>query len=253
MTRELLAACRDNLRELIEEFVPLVRRGKATFSQLRDHCEYYRALGIAEVLLDGDGDAFRDALARSGRMFAFGLARVPPAAIVTSQATAVFDALAVGDGATAASIAALFPSAPDPDIEYPEDFHFLRFILGHFLKSAPADQQARLAAMHAALAGAEDAKYDACVALVARDHEAFARSFDDVLADHRRRYQLLVSGGSLADELAATVPYVSVEGLVLLRYADSIGLPTLTEYPLVPSSVRSAGAVILAPDGWMTP
>jgi hypothetical protein len=251
MTSEFLPVYRDNLREMIEEFVPFVRRGKATFAQLRAHCDYYRALGIAEVLLDGDDDAFRTALAKSGQMAAAGLPHVPPATIVASQATAVFDALVVGDTAAAAAIAALLPSTPDLDLEYPEDFYFLKFILGHFLHAA--DHQAQLTAMQAALAGAEDAKYAACAALVARDHQAFAESLNKVLADHARRYQLLVSSGSIADELAATLPYISIDGIVLLRYADSLGLPTLSEYPLVPSSVRSTAAVTLPPDSWTTP
>jgi hypothetical protein len=253
VSQRFLTVHRDNLGESLEDFIPRVTRGEATYPELCDESLNYRALAIIALLLDGDAAGFQSNLCKAGQLFRAGLSAPGDRRRVScSRATALFDAIACGDRTTAQAIAASLPGERKPELEYEEDYRYVRFLVDRFLLAAPRRIcEAHLTEMESALQGSVDPRLDLCRALLDASQAGFDAAFEDCLTLYGDRQRLLVANGRLSEEQACTLPHVSVEALAQLSLADEIGLKTRAEYALVPA--RPARPVSLPPDAWSEP
>jgi hypothetical protein len=251
MSSEFLWVHRDNAEEILDEAMPLMLGKKLSYDQLVAICENYRIKGIAQLLLDVEPARLHRALHDSAQAFLFGLAGVPADQIIVSAAAPLFDAVACLALPLARQIAAALPLKWQSDVEYEEDFLQVSFLCRHFLLDQPVEAGRDLERL--AELAPDEPMVRVCQALVARDGEAFATAFADFLAAYQKRQQTYLDAERLAPEAAATLPFFCTEGLALLRFAESLGLPLESEYPTIPAIARGDWSASFDARAWQRP
>lgn len=236
------------------KLVQLLLSGRATLPDAIGFCQNYRLAGIGALLLSGTSRDFRSRLDASGRAYAHFLRSSPEDAKLGSQAGPFFDALAAGATETAREIAQLARHSHCAGEEYEEDFLFPETLMQAFFLGATRDAcEALLVQWQAALQGTDDPRLDACGALIARDTRAFDGALRMVLTSWEVLTERLAETNRAAPEVLETEGQVSVEGLALVRLAESLGMATEEEYPGIPSTARENGPLGAAPDAWQRP
>jgi hypothetical protein len=223
----------------------------------------FRRIAICHLLQDADAPAFLRSLHASGRAYASLLGLVRWEALVdryylcVSRAQSFFDALAAGDFATAAEIAA--GSAHDfiSGEEDEDDFAWMRSVMATLgggdcasedaptwvtrLERAAAPDDPRVAICRSLLAGpgGDDAFDMAMTALVSRRREQIGEERKSPNAE---------------PEMLATEGHVYVEGAALCRLARLRGILVRGRYRLVPEATwTSTLATFPAPSAWQDP
>jgi len=250
---EFLSVHRENIDDTLDEYRPLARARRLDYQGWLDFSEQLRMRGIIDLLLHMEPDGLQRDLCRSGRAFLFGVTALPRETVVASAALPLFDALACNDRATAAQIAAALRPTFDADVEYEEDFLYVRFLCARFLLGAPAAEVEAPLARAESIADPEDPRWLVARALAAADASVFEPALDTLLDSYQRRLSSMAENGRLSDEAAATLPYFCSEGLALLRLAEEIGLQTFADHRLVPSVVRADLSATFATVTWQSP
>jgi hypothetical protein len=207
-------------------------------------CIYFRAAGIAAVLVEFDIDGFHHMLTRSALTRTYLLERTPSVErdasryCRISRATGFFDALAIGQVELARRIIAAGPQQRNVDYEYEEDYAYVRFLYGLLLGAGAAEQLAILDDWKTLLDGVKSAKHDVCRALLTRDAAVFDAAFAHLL--DARGHELHAQERSISrDEMEfAGGRHVYVEGLAILRIAEMLGIATQPEYKYCPKETR---------------
>lgn len=236
------------------ELVPLVSSGRASPERVLSFCRSYRIAAIGALFLGSAPDEFRLLLSKSARAFAHWLAQTGSAPPVLSRTLPLFDAIVAGDDEAARQIAARVRRDWAKGEEYEEDFLFVEYLLGRFIRDAPeADRKAWLDRWDVVLAGDEDPRLGACRALEAGDADAFGTAMDLLATERADHYRNLADKGLLEPEQGATERHLSVEILALLRLGDGLGLGTEPDYPGAPSLGRDRAPLVFPPDAWRRP
>jgi hypothetical protein len=207
-----------------------------------------RGLAVLRLLLQADVYGFACELAYSGQARRHFLARYAKAAfadhnLIASRSDALFDAIAGGWIDLARDIAALSPKAFRPGDEYEDDFCYAHFFHDYLLGS-PAPPMANLDRFEHALDGSSSPRLEICRAIVARDQRQFDAALTELIDLRQREVDEERVGVGDEDAAVAIGTYVFVEGLALLRVAESAGLKTQREYPLCPALARAIGHAI---------
>lgn len=249
---EFLTVHRENIDDTLDEYRPLARARRLDYEGWLDFSEQFRMRGIIDLLLDMEPDALQRDLCRSGRAFLFGATALPRETVIASAALPLFDALACNDRGTAAQIAAVLRPTFDADVEYEEDFLYVRFLCARFLLDArPVDVEALLARAEQ-VANPDEPRWLVARALAQGDAAAFEPALDEFLASYQRRLSSMAENGRLSDEAAATLPHFCAEGLALLRLAEQAGVGTFADHRLIPSVVRPDLSATFATVAWET-
>jgi hypothetical protein len=233
----------------VEAMLPDVLAGHSTQRQIEEFCNYLRTIGICRLFTRGDSEDFLSHLCNSGRAFLHFLESVAPSVPRTSRAVPLFDAVACDDFDTARRIAAAAPTERDSEVEYEDDFLYMRFVLE--LVADSSEGAATLARYTEVLDGAIDGRLDVCRALFERDEAAFNSALADYMEFVDARYARRLGSGDLGGDDAVTTRRICVEGLALARLAERAGLATESEYTLVPAMARVTDEVAHPPrDAW---
>lgn len=216
-------------------------------------CRSYRILAIGSLLMYAEPEPFKRYLYKSGRAYLHFARAAADRSKPTSRAAPFFDAVVALDFDTAAAIAASASPARRADIEYDEDFLYVRFLMQRFFaQPLPAEERDLLRRYEQALDGARDDRLDVCKALLDGDAEAFDAALTLVLQEKADRTRRLFAAEAIDPEEWATEGQVSIEGLALVIMAQRAGLETRRDYLLVPSLAREEGAAATVnPDSWM--
>lgn len=210
---------------------------------------YHRAAGIARLLTEADGAAFRQCLVRSAEarlqllQWATGARRPFNRFTATSQHGPLCDALAAGADALARDIARLASDTPVKGYEDEEDF-----LHGRLLGLLALDEdvvagkvEPLLDALERVLGGNVTPRLAMGRALMTRRQEDFDAALDALLAEHASTHDARARAMSVEDESSLTERHVSVEGLALLRLAHGRGLTVQAEYIFLPGLARAPG------------
>ncbi|RKG84534.1 Imm49 family immunity protein [Corallococcus terminator] len=218
-------------------------------------CRGYRARGCAAFFLSGRALNLHLDLQRSGAAYAAYTVHGLEGDKVTSHAEPFFDAVGCGDEATARLIARHASGEFKPDRELLEDFLYVRLLMQRFsLESTSAEVASTLAAFEAAVEeGPESSRLGVCRALLARDGDAFHAAFQVLSDEHRAWYEDGFRAGRLPEERWALDGCLFIEGLALLRLAQSVGIPIASEYPLIPSLTLALPKLVHSADAWREP
>lgn len=251
MTSKFLPVFVDNALAENEELLPEVLSARCPLGTILTFCSNFRIAGIGDLFLTATPRTFHQRLHQSSRAFAHFLSRADEAGQRTSKALPFFDAIACGDLEGAGLIARDARHTWAQGEEYEEDFLFVEFLMRHFfLRASPADSQALLTRYAKALQDAEDIRLELCRALLGKDEEAFGQALEQFLSEREDHYEALAEDESVTDEVRFTEGLLSVEGLALVRLAESQGLATEEDYLHIPSIARELPAAELPPDSW---
>lgn len=207
---------------------------------------YYRALGICELLLDCDVDAFFHSLIQGALTRKYYLARcVQEGQLDQPERRAtilgpMFDSIAANQFGLAGEIASMASSFRWEDFEDDIDFAYAGVI--HALVSplgvGSSILSAALDAYEVVLEGQNEERLSVCRALERHEEQVFAESFLLLLDAHEEQMVNLKSSIRSNESTYAPNCFIFVEGLALLRIAERAGLKTQREYPLCPSLAR---------------
>jgi hypothetical protein len=260
MTHDLLELAEENYTYQLRQALAAVDARSASGEDLATIALSYRILGICALLREADAERFATLLCKAGqaRLQLLQVAgtgqRLPPALQAASGDVGLGAALAAGDFATAARIAALSPSTHVDGFEDEEDFLFFHFL--HQLLRTPVEEDAlrRTLDRWTRVVDDEPTPYlSICQALLDADEAAFLAALEEVLEarkDSLRRYRRQLD---FDRELHATEGKVYVNGLALVRLAESRGLSVPERYELLPRLARAARSPPLPEDAWRSP
>ncbi|AKQ67238.1 hypothetical protein A176_004150 [Myxococcus hansupus] len=238
----------------LQENQRLISRGLGNDLPLKEVltlCQNFRLAGIGALFLSATSDAFLWRLHQSGRCFFHFLSRADDGEKLTSKCLPFFDAIAAGDLDTAREIALHAKRFREPDMEYPEDFLFVEFLMQRYFLGATDDTCNELLTHYeAALQGAEDFRLGICRALLIGDEAAFGSELSGFLSARNDSIQDLSANGSIEQETLATEGQLSVEGLALIRLAELQGFSTEEDYLNIPSIAREPSARPFQRDSW---
>jgi hypothetical protein len=244
--------------ELPEEIVPHVnfmigmaedQPSAATLDKLTfEISRHYRALGICVLLTDADVDGFFHWLIQSALTRVYYLRRcrheglAGTAGARASLLDGFLDAVAAGQVPLAREIVNLSAERWMEGEEYEDDFAWARALGLLALGERDSETGTVLDQFQRALEGGKAVRLDVGQAMLAKDQEAFDRAFDALIREHQEANDRLADpeeNSILADEY----PFepnrqVFVEGLAVLRLAESRGLKTRPEYPRCPRPAR---------------
>ncbi|KYG07378.1 hypothetical protein BE21_02585 [Sorangium cellulosum] len=251
MTSKFLPVIALNAFEEGAELLPLVTGGTASQREVLRFCRTLRRRAICELLLLGLVGRFHLYLHKSGRAFLHFLRGSADAAKVTSRAEPFFDAIACLDLECAREQARSARSTWNERVEYEEDFLYVRFLMSaHFLDAPATELTAMLARAEEVTEGRDDPRIAICSALLARDAGRFDDALSDLLDLREQRTTHLFDRGGAHEEEAATEGQIDVEGLALVRLAESRGIVTRPEYPFIPSLLRVGPTRAFTVDDW---
>lgn len=220
----------------------------------------YRLIGIARLLTEGDPDAFRGSLHRSGcaALHLFELleqgVELEPKNLTMRENPGFADAVIAGDMELATRLAELAPKRHFEDYEYEDDF--LRYHLLHQMLLGADDPGLFriLQRWETVLEGQSSASWALSRALVERDADAFGESILDLVDEHVMRFEEFRTSAGYVPEVDASLGNLLMDGLVALRFAESRGIPTETEYRFMPDLARlSVGGPFPPRNAWRTP
>ena len=252
MASKFLPVFMSNARLEISELLGPVLGRPPSHRRILAFCRNFRILAIGSLLLYAEPKPFKRYLYQSGRAYLHFARAAAFRSKPTSRAAPFFDAIVALDLDTAAAIAASASPTRRADIEYDEDFLYMRFLMQHvFAQPSPVEARDLLNRYERALQGARDDRLDVCKALLDGDAEAFDEALALVLQEKADRAQRLADQEAIDPEEWATEGQVSIEGLALVVLAERAGFATRRDYLLVPSLAREEGAAAVEPDSWM--
>lgn len=204
-----------------------------------------RALAILTLLVKGESDFFYHNLIRSGIARETYLQRLKDEGIdddhhqASGRYEPLLDAIASGDLALARRIVDLSPTEWRKGHEYEDDYCYAQ-ILHRFIQETPREQEIPplFQQFEACLEGQQSARLDVCRALVQRDQNAFDEAFVLLLDEQESKIAADKARGQEDDPVVVAKRQVFVEGLAILRLAESRGLTTHLEYRYCPSLAR---------------
>ena len=222
------------------------RVGGAVYNALS---EQYRKIGLSYLLLDGNLDDYAHSLITSATtrrtLLRRGLPNEPDHACRASYLAPFFDAVAVGQLELAAEIGRRSPTEWYEDFEYEEDFLYAQILFG-LVDPGTRDLPALVDKHEGALRGIDDPRNEVCRALITLDALAFVEAFEAfVETEVARIAEARVSSYQFYD-----FDEVSVEGLALLRLAETAGLPSEPEYRHCPSWARRTDYAPYVPESF---
>jgi hypothetical protein len=231
--------------------VEAIDAGGIAASALLKGCAQFRTLAICALLSRLDGDECCAWLCRGGQAFRAALARTPAALPATGRARPFLDAIAGGDMAGAALIAALLPASWRPEEEYEDEFLYQRFLAVHCFLGDRAEEERLMAALASADHVGDDGRLALCTAFHRHDAAGFASGVADLLAAHETRADELAASEA-PEEVLCTEGAICIDALAVLRLGLRAGFTVDREYPFVPAVALSALAPPLPADAWRT-
>jgi len=214
-----------------------------TYVQISDD---FRVLACGAVLMDLDVDAFSDYLYCSGVTYLELLkgcrdGTVDPYYSWRSHGTPFLDVVAIGAQELAREIEENRPTQPHAaQGEVEEDFEY-QSLLGLLTTSPEREHEIKgaLQAFEASIGEGTSTRLDVLTSLVGGDATGFTSAFDAFLETWAEEVAEDRAAGRLSPYGDATVANLCVEGLALLRVAESRGIGIRTEYPWIPDRVVS--------------
>jgi hypothetical protein len=235
----------------LQDRLPDVLAGKSNLRSILDFCQCFRVKGIGTVLLRGSTEDLFPELSKSGRAFLFFLENRGDADKATGRSTPFFDAVSAGDFACAHDIAVHSRTTWNPDVEYEDDFCFVWLLMQLYFLGASVGDCKQTLARHLAITGQDDhPQYKIGLALLDKDEAALQEGLVEYLQAERVTYRELERSGQLEEEVIATEPYLSVQGLAIIRLAESTGIHLPARQKGLPAVARRAPSVAYDPGAW---
>lgn len=238
MSSRFLPAIIADKTGLLETLLTMAAAGKLGSDRVLSMCMAFRRRGIARYLLTArPADLLAD-LARSGAALAAHLRAPSRPMLATWQCQPWFDAAAAGDWTSAGLIRELASQSFVDELEYEEDFLYLRCLQTLAGNAFDGTQVASWIERQQALANDEAiATVRVCRALLNRDAGNLALSLEELVAQREQYYAQGIAADALIEEDCATEGAVFVEGLAILRVARLRQILPIGPLQFIPSSV----------------
>ncbi|HSP79809.1 MAG TPA: Imm49 family immunity protein [Myxococcaceae bacterium] len=231
----------ENIGQLIDLRLAELRKGTVHPKHVLDVSLLYRRMACGLLLANYDADGFFYCLYQAADAWLQFLERkhlwphLDPYYMARGRAEPLLDALALGDVELARRIDALAETQWQQGLEYPEDFRFFLLLPRLVSPTVPREELVEeLERMERALEGAEYPRHDVLRALVLGEARGFEEGLLAAIEAWQARMEKERRSGVGNPYALATDANVFIEGLALVRVARARGLPTRSQYPLIP-------------------
>jgi hypothetical protein len=202
-----------------------------------------RTLACYRLLADGNSDSFYHNLIRSGMVRRHYLRRCLEEGALDdhfrgcSRYAPLCDAITAGDFALAKSIVEVSPVEFLIGHEYEDDYCYGRIL--HFVISREGDQAPEVLNQFARyLEGSSNGRFQVAEALISKQQDSFDAAFDTLIQDRQNEIARNVERGEIESPPVIAARRVFIEGLAILKLAESLGLKTEQEYMFCPAIAR---------------
>ncbi|WP_164009785.1 Imm49 family immunity protein [Pyxidicoccus trucidator] len=260
MRHDPLELAQENYSFQLRCALEAVEEGDATAEDLSTIAFSYRILGLCALLRDMDGERFARLLRKSGLARLHLLRQVasetqpPDQVLAISKDTGFVAALAAGDLDTATRIAERSPDTFLEGIEYEEEFLFFHF--QQRLLRTPRDEASLWGTLDRwtrVVEGEPTVYLAVCQALLEANEAAFCSALGEVLKTRKESLRKYRKQLDFDRELDATEGKVYLNGLALVRLAQSRGVVVPQRLELIPRPAREASCPALPEDAWLSP
>jgi len=237
-----------------------IQQGKETGDTLASLSVAYRVLALCALLREADPNRFTELLCKAGQVRLHLLERattgvqVSPRAMAASNDVGFLSSLAAGDLPTARRIAALSPVTPTPGWEDEEDFVFFH-CLHRMVHPVPEEAGLRQVLMRWRRLEADSPSpfLQVCESLLENESTRFHASFTQMLDARQTLMREYRKQLDFDRELYATEGKVYINGLAILRLAESRGLPGREHDVLIPRLALLSSFKPLPEHAWREP
>lgn len=210
---------------------------------------YFQALGICYLLESADVERFRENLVRSGYARRYFLRKSREEGnhrdrhLALGRTESFLDSVVAGHIRLAREIAGLSSERWEPNWEYEDDFCFFLFL--HNIVRNPhlpnPQLEEILARFERALEGGESLRFNVCKVLMSREQEEFISVLNELMEEkqdlfNKKRERMLEPDPSAY--VFWPKSFVSIEGLALLKIAETVGIEIGEDFPLCPGIGR---------------
>jgi len=237
----------EQMEQLIELRLEMLRAEGVHPKSIIDVCQLYRRRGCGLLLANSDTEGFFQELHLAADTFLQLLERaqrrpgLDPYYLSRGHAEPLLDALAIGSVELVQRMDALLETRWQEGLEYPEDFEFFR-LLPRLV--SPATAQAELLEgverMEQVLERAAYPRFEVLEALVHADARAFEEGLLAALDAWQAAWEQARKSGTGNPLGLVTDAHVFVEGIALVRVARARGIRTRSQYPFIPPLTLSA-------------
>lgn len=206
---------------------------------------YYEAVGICELLLDADVDAFFHHLIRSGQTRKWLLQQsadsIPPKALKVSNVKPLLAAIAADQFDLAREIAKLSARKWFSGVEYEDDFCYAHFIHRYLIGDPKEDLSAILDRFKQVLEDTTSSRLALCQVLLEEKRSDFEKAFLQLVNDREDKIEKIKRESAYWDGRDALLypnTVVFLEGLAWLRLFKHVGVVLDDEYRYCPRLAR---------------
>jgi hypothetical protein len=129
------------------------------------------------------------------------------------------------------------PTDFQKDHEYEDDYCYGRLL--HLIVNGQEHKASEvLTQFEAYLEGSVNGRFQVVQALLTKSQQAFDVSFDSLLQDRQNEIDRNIERGEIESPHVVAARRLFIEGLAILRLAESIGLKAEHEYVFCPSMAR---------------
>lgn len=254
MISNMLPIIRANAEHDLNNALPFILHGNIKKKYIDLICRAYRMRGICSLLLEGSPQVLHKNLQKSATMFLRFLIVANDAEKTSSEGTPFFDSIACKDFAVARDIAIHSRHTWNQEEEYEDDFLYVIFLMKKFFFDTKNEEiQTIVENFERILDGADCVRLNICKAFLDHDGQAFDQALSFLIAEHEEYYQGAMERDEILEEDWATEGQLFIEGLALVRLAESLGLWTQKDYLFIPSLARKDTKFSLGHDTWMHP
>jgi hypothetical protein len=210
---------------------------------LRELCSAFELIGTAALLVDGRPDSFFLNLCRAAenwRRYLEFRGSIPSPEVMTDSMAPLVDACAAGHWPLAAAVATQASTGRKSDTDYDDEYCYARLLIevvrGRALRTPEVDEA--LSASAAADQGLYASRLAAVGALLSGDGRAFAEAFAAAVGDRQASIDRQAKMVSIDPKKLAPRRHLWLEGLALLRIAESVGITVADTYLFCPPLAR---------------
>jgi len=233
-----LPIIRANAEFYISNKLAALQSNKINYEQLLEICNNYRQIGICTLFIEYSAQSLFDNLIKSSKAFLYGITNIHKSQVTTSKALPLFDAIACNDYRLAQKISTALSREHNPEEEYLDEFLYFSFLMQRFfLNGNEQSCNDLLVRYEDLLDGTTDEQFVICKALNNKDKALFDDGLEQLIIKNSNKYKQGFLNGSILEEEYATNGCIFIEGLALIRLANTIGITTEKNYLFIPSIV----------------
>lgn len=251
MSSSFLSTYIDNANLFLADAVPALVQDRSSRELASTVAYYYRQRGLCRVFFEGSAVGYHKSGIESSSAYLYYLGQAADEEKLLSDSAAFFDAINTGIFDVCRQYVSLAQTGWKRDYEYEDDYLYALFLMNHFFSdSTEQDDALILERYDAALEGGQDTRLNLCRAFLDHDEILFQEALEDFLEERQDRIEGLIKKNAMRESEWSWARYISIEGLALVRLAESKSFEVARHLSQIPELFRPVPTRPFDSDAW---